>query len=50
MGYEQIDLRARICGSSMPIDHNPHWRLYNPLNVLIILPLLVLVLSLLTAL
>jgi hypothetical protein len=50
MNYERRELKYKPCGSWMPLDNDLHWRWYNPLNLLIVLPLLVLALSWLTSL
>jgi hypothetical protein len=50
MRYEQTELKRKTCGSWMPLDQQTHWQWYNPLNLLIVLPLLVLLLNLLTTL
>ncbi len=50
MHYEQNDMKLKTCGSWMPLDDHSHWQWYNPLNLLIVLPLLMLLLGLLAAL
>ncbi len=50
MRYEHSEMKLKICGSWMPLDLQSHWRWYNPLNLIIVLPLLLLLLDLLSAL
>lgn len=51
MTYERPSLvKAGDCGSWMPIDDKAHWDWTNPLNVLVLLPLLGLLISLISVL
>lgn len=45
MKYEQHEAQLSMPGSWMPVDIDPHWQWYNPLNLLIVLPPLILMLG-----